>query len=114
MLIAHMDTVYLRGMLKDQPFRVDGERAYGLGIADDKQGIALILHTVAMLQKLELQGLRHADRARSTATRRSARPARAARSPARPAQQDAVFSYEGSGERWPACAWPPAASAPPT
>ena len=50
MLIAHMDTVYLRGMLKDQPFRIDGERAYGLAIADDKQGVALILHTVAMLQ----------------------------------------------------------------
>jgi glutamate carboxypeptidase len=45
MLIAHMDTVYLTGMLKDQPFRIDGERAYGLAIADDKQGVALILHT---------------------------------------------------------------------
>ena len=28
LLIAHMDTVYLRGMLKDQPFRVAGERAF--------------------------------------------------------------------------------------
>jgi glutamate carboxypeptidase len=52
MLIAHMDTVYLPGMLKDQPFRLDGNRAYGLGIADDKQGIATILHTVAILQKM--------------------------------------------------------------
>ena len=52
MLIAHMDTVYLRGMLEKQPFRVNGDRAYGLGIADDKQGVALILHTVAMLQAL--------------------------------------------------------------
>ncbi len=52
MLIAHMDTVYLKGMLKDQPFRIDGDKAYGLGIADDKQGVALILHTVALLQKL--------------------------------------------------------------
>jgi glutamate carboxypeptidase len=51
MLIAHMDTVYLRGMLKDQPFRVDGDKAYGLAIADDKHGIATILHTIAMLQK---------------------------------------------------------------
>ena len=40
MLIAHMDTVYLRGMLKDQPFRIDGDKAYGLGIADDKHGVA--------------------------------------------------------------------------
>ncbi|MBJ6128415.1 M20/M25/M40 family metallo-hydrolase [Microvirga splendida] len=52
MLIAHMDTVYLRGMLKDQPFRIDGDKAYGLGIADDKHGIATILHTISMLQKV--------------------------------------------------------------
>lgn len=50
LLIAHMDTVYLRGMLAGQPFRVDGNRAYGLGIADDKQGIAMILHTLAVLK----------------------------------------------------------------
>ena len=52
LLIAHMDTVYLPGMLSKQPFRVDGERAYGLGISDDKQGIAVILHVVAMLREL--------------------------------------------------------------
>jgi glutamate carboxypeptidase len=53
MLIAHMDTVYPRGMLEKQPFRVDGERAYGLGISDDKQGIAVIVHTLAMLRALK-------------------------------------------------------------
>ncbi len=53
LLIAHMDTVYLRGMLAKQPFRVDGDRAYGLGISDDKQGIALILHTMDSLRKLK-------------------------------------------------------------
>ena len=41
LLIAHMDTVYPRGMLAQQPFRIEGNRAYGLGIADDKQGIAV-------------------------------------------------------------------------
>lgn len=50
LLIAHMDTVYLKGMLAQQPFRVEGNRAFGLGIADDKQGIALILHTLALLK----------------------------------------------------------------
>jgi glutamate carboxypeptidase len=50
LLIAHMDTVYLRGMLANQPYRIDGNRAYGLGIADDKQGIAMILHTLAVLK----------------------------------------------------------------
>jgi glutamate carboxypeptidase len=55
LLIAHMDTVYLRGMLAKQPFRVDGNRAYGLGIADDKNGVAVILHTVAMLQEMNFR-----------------------------------------------------------
>ncbi|KRR18406.1 glutamate carboxypeptidase [Bradyrhizobium lablabi] len=96
MLIAHMDTVYLKGMLKDQPFRIDGDKAYGLGIADDKQGIALIIHAVAMLQKLnfkeygELTVLINGDEEisspgwRSTITRLAA-------------EQDAVFSFEGGG-----------------
>ncbi|XAH24127.1 M20/M25/M40 family metallo-hydrolase [Xylophilus sp. GW821-FHT01B05] len=96
MLIAHMDTVYLRGMLKDQPFRLDGERAYGLGIADDKQGVALIIHTIALLQKLKFKDygtltvLINGDEeisspgARSTITRLGG-------------EQDAVFSFEGGG-----------------
>jgi glutamate carboxypeptidase len=55
MLIAHMDTVYLRGMAASQPFRIDGNFAYGLGIADDKQGVALILHTLKMLKALNIR-----------------------------------------------------------
>lgn len=55
MLIAHMDTVYTVGMLNKQPFRVEGDKAYGLGISDDKQGVAVITHTVAMLQALKFK-----------------------------------------------------------
>jgi glutamate carboxypeptidase len=55
LLIAHMDTVYLRGMLEKQPFRIDGNRADGLAIADDKQGIALILHTLAALKAMNFR-----------------------------------------------------------
>lgn len=55
LLIAHMDTVYPKGLLEKQPFRVEGDRAYGLGISDDKQGIALIVHAVAMLRALEFR-----------------------------------------------------------
>lgn len=96
MLIAHMDTVYLPGMLKDQPFRIDGDKAYGLGIADDKQGVALILHTVELLKKRgfddygTLTVLINGDEeisspgARSTITRLGA-------------EQDAVFSFVGGG-----------------
>jgi glutamate carboxypeptidase len=55
LLIAHMDTVYLKGMGAKQPFRIDGNKAYGLGIGDDKAGIAVILHTLATLQALQFR-----------------------------------------------------------
>jgi glutamate carboxypeptidase len=50
MLIAHMDTVYPEGILATQPYKLDGNRLYGPGIADDKGGIAVILHALAVLQ----------------------------------------------------------------
>lgn len=52
MLIAHIDTVYPKGMAAKQPFRIDGDKAYGLGISDDKQGVAMVLHVVAMLKAM--------------------------------------------------------------
>jgi len=55
LLLAHMDTVYQRGMLAKQPFRIDGDRAYGLGIADDKNGVALILHAMGLLNALDFR-----------------------------------------------------------
>ena len=68
----------------------------GSAIADDKQGVALILHTVAMLQTLKFRDygtltvLINGDEeisspgSRSTITRMAG-------------EQDAVFSYEGGG-----------------
>jgi glutamate carboxypeptidase len=53
MLMAHMDTVYERGILATQPWRVDGERIYGPGIADDKGGIAVVLHALKILKEVE-------------------------------------------------------------
>jgi glutamate carboxypeptidase len=49
MLIAHMDTVYEHGILASQPYKVDGNKIYGPGIADDKGGIAVILHSLKIL-----------------------------------------------------------------
>jgi glutamate carboxypeptidase len=98
MLIAHMDTVYLRGMLAQQPFRVDGNRAYGLGIADDKQGIALILHTLAMLKVMNFRDyglitvLINADEEVSSAGSRATISKFGA-------EHDAVFSCEPSSVR---------------
>jgi glutamate carboxypeptidase len=50
LLIAHVDTVYDRGVLATQPWRRDGNKLYGPGIADDKGGVAVILHTLALLK----------------------------------------------------------------
>lgn len=50
LLIGHMDTVYVRGTLEKAPFRIDGNRAFGPGIADDKGGIAVILHALRLLK----------------------------------------------------------------
>src|ERR1700712_4662032 len=49
MLIGHMDTVYQKGILATQPYRVDGNRIYGPGIADDKGGLAVVLHSLKIL-----------------------------------------------------------------
>lgn len=50
MLMAHLDTVYVKGTLAKAPFRIDGNRAFGPGIADDKGGVAVILHTLKLLK----------------------------------------------------------------
>jgi len=52
MLMAHMDTVYPDGILASQPYKLDGNRLYGPGIADDKGGIAVILHALGGLKSL--------------------------------------------------------------
>jgi glutamate carboxypeptidase len=97
LLLAHMDTVYLKGMLAQQPFRIDGDRAYGLGIADDKHGVALILHTIAVLRDLkfreyaQLTVLINGDEEVSSPGSRSLITRLGS-------EHDVVFSLEGAGE----------------
>ncbi len=50
LLLSHMDTVYPKGTLAKSPFRLEGMRAYGPGIADDKGGTAVILHMLKLLK----------------------------------------------------------------
>lgn len=96
LLIAHMDTVYPRGMVAKQPFRIDGDKAYGLGIADDKGGVALILHTVQLLEQLgfkdyaQLGVLINADEEIGS-------PGSAAFLTQLGSEYDAVLSFEGGG-----------------
>lgn len=96
LLLAHMDTVYLKGMLAEQPFRLEGSRAYGLGIADDKHGVALVLHTIAVLNALAFDDyglitvLINADEEVSSPGSRSLITALGK-------EHDVVFSCEGGG-----------------
>lgn len=96
LMLAHMDTVYLPGMGVQQPFRVDGGKAYGLGIADDKQGVALILHALRILQDMKfdeygtITALINPDEEISS-------PGHRALITRLGAEHDAVMSFEGGG-----------------
>lgn len=43
MLTGHLDTVFLRGTASLRPFQIQGDRAFGPGVADMKGGIAMAL-----------------------------------------------------------------------
>jgi glutamate carboxypeptidase len=96
LLIAHMDTVYTKGMAARQPFRVEGDKAWGLGISDDKGGVALALHTVQLLDQLgfkdyaQLGVLINADEEIGS-------PGSGAMLTQLGSEYDAVFSFEGAG-----------------
>jgi glutamate carboxypeptidase len=90
LLLAHMDTVYERGMLAQQPFRIDGDRAYGLGIA-------VILHTLSMLKTLNVDryGL---ITVLMSPDEEVGSPAERDLITALGAEHDVVFSFEGPGQ----------------
>ena len=50
LLMIHYDTVFGPGTAAKRPFRVDAERAYGPGVADAKGGVAMVLHSIKLLQ----------------------------------------------------------------
>jgi glutamate carboxypeptidase len=41
LLLGHRDTVFPKGTVAERPFRVEGERAYGPGVADMKAGLVM-------------------------------------------------------------------------
>ena len=55
LLIAHMDTVFKKGDAAARPFRIDGGRAYGPGVADDKAGIVMALSVLKILDDLKFK-----------------------------------------------------------
>jgi len=96
LLLAHMDTVYPAGSLAQQPFAIRGERAYGLGILDDKQGLAVILHTLALLRA---RGFEDYDRITVlfNGDEEISSPASRSLITQMGAEHDAVLSFEGAG-----------------
>jgi glutamate carboxypeptidase len=56
LLMIHYDTVFQKGEAARRPFRVDGNQAFGPGVADAKGGVALILHAIALLREVGFSG----------------------------------------------------------
>lgn len=50
-LIGHVDTVFPLGEGKRRPFRTDGNRAYGPGVADMKGGVLLMAYALRALRQ---------------------------------------------------------------
>jgi len=55
LLVAHMDTVFGDGTAQAHPFRIEGKRAYGPGIMDDKGGIVIGLEALGVLRELKFK-----------------------------------------------------------
>jgi glutamate carboxypeptidase len=51
MLLGHRDTVFPTGEVAKRPFRIDGDRAYGPGVADMKAGLVLNAFVIAAFKK---------------------------------------------------------------
>ncbi len=49
MLVGHLDTVFANGECKNHPFRIEGNRVYGLGSCDMKHGDLLIYYLMKEL-----------------------------------------------------------------
>ena len=49
LLIGHIDTVFENGAAKARPFRMDADKAYGPGVADEKGGVVQGLYALQIL-----------------------------------------------------------------
>ena len=51
LLIGHIDTVFPRGTAEKRPFRIEGRRAFGPGVADMKSGVLLAFYLTRALME---------------------------------------------------------------
>jgi glutamate carboxypeptidase len=52
LLLGHLDTVWPLGTLQTMPVRESAGKLYGPGVFDMKAGVAMMMHALAMLQKI--------------------------------------------------------------
>jgi glutamate carboxypeptidase len=52
LILVHADTVWPVGTVKERPFKIDGDKAYGPGVSDAKGGLVLGLHALEILQNM--------------------------------------------------------------
>ncbi len=52
LIVAHVDTVFGPGPVAKRPFRIEGERAYGPGVGDEKGGVANATTALEILHQL--------------------------------------------------------------
>jgi glutamate carboxypeptidase len=55
LLLIHFDTVFGEGEVARRPFKVEGSKAFGPGVADAKGGVAIILHALAIARRRGFQ-----------------------------------------------------------
>ncbi len=55
LLMAHMDTVFPKGAVAARPFRIEGNRAFGPGVSDDKAGVVMAVMVLKVLDDLKFK-----------------------------------------------------------
>jgi len=93
MLMVHYDTVFATGEAAKRPFRIEGNKAFGPGVADAKPGLLFILNSLELLKERGFDRYKtiticfNADEEKSSLGSRAAIRKLAA-------EQDLVLSYE--------------------
>jgi glutamate carboxypeptidase len=55
LIVAHIDTVFGPGTVAQRPFRIEGERAHGPGVGDEKAGVVSAITALKILHDLGFQ-----------------------------------------------------------
>jgi glutamate carboxypeptidase len=55
LLLTHLDTVWPVGKIKDMPFKMSKDRAYGPGVLDMKAGLVMALYSLKALKKFKIE-----------------------------------------------------------